>query len=112
VGLAVSAAVLLVTSYVAGGLPAVLITVFVVCVFGLLWFVLPLARRRSRRPAGLRLARALMGSRTRRRRAVGGQSGSYADWTKPDLVKRAREIGIKGRPAMSKAELVKALGCH
>jgi Na+/melibiose symporter-like transporter len=46
VGLAVSAAVLLVTSYVATGLPAALITVFVVSVFGLLWFALPLARRR------------------------------------------------------------------
>lgn len=46
VGLAVSAAVLLVTSYVASGLPAVLITVFVVCVFGILWFAFPLTRRR------------------------------------------------------------------
>ena len=46
VGLAVSAAVLLVTGFVAGGLPAVLITVFVVCVFGILWFAFPLARRR------------------------------------------------------------------
>jgi hypothetical protein len=45
VGLAVSAAVLLVSSYVAGWLPAALITVLVVCVFGLLWFVFPLARR-------------------------------------------------------------------
>jgi hypothetical protein len=62
VGLAVSAAVLLVTSYVAGGPPAALITVFVVCVFALLWFVLPLARRHLRPPAGPRLARAPMGS--------------------------------------------------
>lgn len=46
VGLAVSAAVLLVTGYVASGLPAVLITAFVACAFGLLWFALPLARRR------------------------------------------------------------------
>ena len=46
VGLAVSSAVLLVTSYVATGRPAVLITAFVTCVFGLLWFALPLARRR------------------------------------------------------------------
>jgi Family of unknown function (DUF6328) len=46
VGLAVSAAVLLVTSYVGGGLAAGLITTFVACLFGLLWFVLPLARRR------------------------------------------------------------------
>lgn len=47
VGLAISAAVLLVVSYVDKGLPAVIITVFVVCLFAGLWFVLPLARRRS-----------------------------------------------------------------
>lgn len=46
VGLAVSAAVLLVTGFVASGAPAVLITAFVVCVFGILWFAFPLARRR------------------------------------------------------------------
>jgi MFS family permease len=46
VGLAVSAAVLLVTSFVASGVTAVLITVLVACVFGLLWFAFPLARRR------------------------------------------------------------------
>jgi hypothetical protein len=45
VGLAVSAAVLLVTSYVAKGLPAVLISAVVVCLFGGLWFVFPRARR-------------------------------------------------------------------
>ena len=32
--------------------------------------------------------------------------------TKPELLKRAREIGIKGRSAMSKAELIKALREH
>ena len=42
----------------------------------------------------------------------GGHSGSYDDWSKPDLVKRAREIGIKGRSTMTKAELVKALRNH
>jgi Family of unknown function (DUF6328) len=46
VGLAVSAAVLLVTGFVVSGVPAVLITVFVACVFGLLWFAFPFARRR------------------------------------------------------------------
>jgi Family of unknown function (DUF6328) len=48
VGLAISAAVLLVVSYVDNGLPAVIITVFIVCLFAGLWFALPLARRRSR----------------------------------------------------------------
>ncbi len=46
VGLAVSAAVLLVTGFVASGLPAVLITVLVTVMFGLLWFAFPLSRRR------------------------------------------------------------------
>src|SRR5207253_4206247 len=45
VGLAISAAVLLVTGYVDHGLPSVLITVFTVCLFAGLWFALPLARR-------------------------------------------------------------------
>jgi hypothetical protein len=45
VGLAVSAAVLLVTGYVVSGLPAALIAVFVFCMFGGLWFVFPLSRR-------------------------------------------------------------------
>src|SRR5579862_1823249 len=45
VGLAVSAAVLLVTSYVGGGLAAGLITAFIACLFGFLWFAFPLARR-------------------------------------------------------------------
>ena len=46
VGLAISSAVLLVVSYVDKGLPVVIITVFVLCLFGGLWFALPLARRR------------------------------------------------------------------
>ena len=45
VGLAVSAAVLLVSSFVAKGLAATLITLFVLCMFGGLWFAYPLTRR-------------------------------------------------------------------
>ena len=45
VGLAVSAAVLLVTGFVASGLTAAVITVFTFCLFGILWFVFPLTRR-------------------------------------------------------------------
>jgi Family of unknown function (DUF6328) len=48
VALAISAAVLLVTGFVDHGLPAVLVTAFMVCLFGGLWFALPLARRRGR----------------------------------------------------------------
>lgn len=46
VSLAVSSAVLLVTSYVATALPAALITAFIVALFGGLWFAFPLARHR------------------------------------------------------------------
>ena len=42
----------------------------------------------------------------------GGRSGSYDKWSKQDLVKRAREIGMKGRSTMTKAELIKALRDH
>jgi len=47
VGLAVSASVLLVVSYVEPGFIVTIITVFTVCLFAALWFVLPLARRRD-----------------------------------------------------------------
>ncbi len=42
----------------------------------------------------------------------GGKSGQYEDWSKQDLERRAREIGIEGRSKMSKGELVKALRNH
>ena len=42
----------------------------------------------------------------------GGRSPAYQDWTKQDLLQRAREIGIKGRSSMSKAQLVTALRGH
>jgi hypothetical protein len=42
----------------------------------------------------------------------GGKSGSYEDWSKQDLQKRAAEIGIEGRSKMNKGELVKALRDH
>jgi hypothetical protein len=42
----------------------------------------------------------------------GGKSGSYANWSKEDLVKRAAEIGIDGRSKMNKGELVNALRNH
>jgi hypothetical protein len=47
VGLAISAAVLLASSTVATGLPAALITVFVVVLFFGLWFAFPFTRRRG-----------------------------------------------------------------
>jgi uncharacterized membrane protein len=49
VGLTVTAAVLLVLSYVEKGLPAVVSGIAIGCVFAALWFVFPLSRRRSAR---------------------------------------------------------------
>src|ERR1700745_3385827 len=48
VGLAISASVLLVVSYVEPGFTVAIITVFIVCLFAVLWLVLPLARRQTR----------------------------------------------------------------
>lgn len=52
-------------------------------------------------------ASAAQGSKSVSRK--GGKAGSYADWTKDELVQRAREIGVEGRSSMNKGELIDAL---
>jgi hypothetical protein len=42
----------------------------------------------------------------------GGKSGSYDDMSKEELYQRAKKVGINGRSAMSKAELIDALRDH
>jgi Rho termination factor, N-terminal domain len=59
-----------------------------------------------------RIANAAAGSSRSKVGRKGGKSGSYDDWSKKDLVEKAREIGIKGRSTMSKSELIKALRNH
>lgn len=59
-----------------------------------------------------RIANASAGGSRGKVAGKGGKSGSYQDWSKSDLVKRAGEIGIKGRSKMSKSELVDALRNH
>lgn len=59
-----------------------------------------------------RIANAAASTSRKTVAAKGGQSGPYQDWSKADLVKRAREIGIKGRSTMSKDQLIKALRDH
>jgi len=59
-----------------------------------------------------RIANAAAGSSRSKVGRKGGSSGSYDDWSKQDLVKKAKEVGIKGRSTMSKSELIKALRNH
>ena len=59
-----------------------------------------------------RIANAAANSSRRSVGSKGGKSPSYQDWSKDDLIKRAREIGIRGRSAMTKAQLVNALRRH
>ena len=59
-----------------------------------------------------RIANAAAGSSRGKVGRKGGKGGSYQDWSKQDLVQKAKEIGIKGRSTMSKAELIKALRNH
>jgi hypothetical protein len=42
----------------------------------------------------------------------GGKSGSYEDWTVPELRKRAKELGLGNYSDKNKSELVKALRNH
>ena len=42
----------------------------------------------------------------------GGKAPSYEDWTKDELMTRAREIGIEGRSGMDKSGLIDALRNH
>ncbi len=42
----------------------------------------------------------------------GGASPAYEDWTKKDLLQRARELDIDGRSTMTKDELIDALRGH
>lgn len=39
----------------------------------------------------------------------GGQSKSYEEWTKKELMEKAREVGIEGRSKMTKDDLIHAL---
>lgn len=42
----------------------------------------------------------------------GGKSSPYEDWTKKDLMAKAKEIGLEGRSKLSKGELIKKLRYH
>lgn len=42
----------------------------------------------------------------------GGESGSYEDWTVPELRKRAKELGMSGYSGKKKGDLVSMLRDH
>jgi len=42
----------------------------------------------------------------------GANAGDYDEWSKDQLMGRAREIGIEGRSRMTKGELIEALRNH
>lgn len=42
----------------------------------------------------------------------GGESGSYEDWTVPELRRRAKELGLTGYSGKRKKELIDALREH
>ena len=69
------------------------------------------ARGESKEKAA-RIANAAASSSESQVGRKGGKSGSYSDWSKQDLLRRATEIGIEGRSKMTKAELIKALRNH
>jgi hypothetical protein len=71
-----------------------------------------LRREGNSKEKAARIANAAAGSSRKKVASRGGSSPSYQDWSKQDLMKRAREIGIKGRSSMSKSELVSALRNH
>jgi hypothetical protein len=64
----------------------------------------------KRRPPRIANASAARGSSNVGRK--GGESGSYDDWTVPELKKRAKQLGISGYSGKRKSELVSALRNH
>ena len=42
----------------------------------------------------------------------GGESGSYEDWTVPELKERAKELGISGYSDLTKSKLIATLRNH
>lgn len=42
----------------------------------------------------------------------GGKASPYEEWTKQELYKKAKTVGIEGRSKMSKKELIGALRNH
>jgi hypothetical protein len=70
-----------------------------------------LSKKMSARVANSTAPVADASSKASRKKAAkrGGAAGSYNDWKVPDLQRRAKEVGVTGRSAMTKKQLIKAL---
>jgi hypothetical protein len=66
------------------------------------------------RKKGMTKNKAARIANTNRSKAAkrGGKSQRYDDWSKKDLMDKARHVGIAGRSRMGKGELIKALRNH
>jgi hypothetical protein len=66
------------------------------------------------RKQGMSKEKAARIANTDRHRAAvkGGKAGKYEEWSKQDLYKKAKEVGIGGRSRMKKEELIDALRHH
>jgi hypothetical protein len=69
-------------------------------------------RQGASKQKAARIANASANTSRSRTGRKGGGSPGYDDWTKADLLARAREIGIDGRSSMNKDQLVKELRNH
>jgi hypothetical protein len=56
-----------------------------------------------------RIANTAAGSSRSNVGKKGGKGGDYDDWSKTELMDKAKKVGITGRSSMSKSELIKAL---
>ncbi|MCV7007719.1 Rho termination factor N-terminal domain-containing protein [Mycobacterium gordonae] len=59
-----------------------------------------------------RISNAAAGQGKSKVASKGGKSGSYGDWTVPELKKRAKELGISGYSGLTKDKLVQKLRNH
>ncbi len=66
------------------------------------------------RKSGMSKGKAARIANTDRKQTArkGGKSSKYEDWSKQDLVAKAKEVGIEGRSKMGKGELIDALRNH